>query len=112
LSESDLKKKDMIDKMNALTEMYENSRILAEQEWRENLRPGQYIDAINLYPTPSNVNNEHNIKGWCPGKVTQIKDGKVQVAFLGMSVRQQTLYKLDSLYIAPHGTFTNDFDVR
>ena len=103
----------MIDKMNAHTEMYEKRRVWAEQEWRENLQAGDYVDAINLFATPSNVNGEHNIKGWCPAKITQIHpDGRVQVAFLGMPVKHQTLFKLDSLYIAPPKTFTDSFDTR
>lgn len=52
MSESDIKKKDMIERMNAWTDSYDKQRVLKEQEWRHGLKVGDYIDALNLYATP------------------------------------------------------------
>ena len=49
---------------------------------------------------------------WCPAKVMAIKENIVQVAFLGMPDRFQIKIRLDSIEIAPPGTFTDDFNVR
>jgi hypothetical protein len=84
LSDSDVKKKDMIEKLNAHNDMYEKLRVANEQEWRSLIKAGDYIDAINHFATPQNIHEVKNIRGWCPAKVTGVADGNVRVAFLGM----------------------------
>jgi hypothetical protein len=89
LSDSDIKKKEMLEKMNLHTELYEKGRVIKEESWRASLKPEDYIDALNTYATPSNNNDIANIRGWCPAKVTQVTADRVTVAFLGMPWNQQ-----------------------
>ena len=49
---------------------------------------------------------------WCPAKVMAIQGNIVQVAFLGMPDRFQNQIRLDSIEIAPQGTFTDNFNIR
>ncbi len=47
LNDTELKKKEMIHKLNELSEQCERSRVNSEKEWREGLKVGDYLDALN-----------------------------------------------------------------
>jgi len=70
--------------MNLHTDHYEKGRVVREESWRANLKPDDYIDALNTYATQSNTNDIPNIRGWCPAKVTKVTADRVSVAYLGM----------------------------
>ena len=74
--------------MNTHTELYEKWRVVREESWRASLKPDDYIDALNTFATPCNTNDIHNIRGWCPAKVTKVTDERVTVAYLGMPKHQ------------------------
>ena len=57
MSETEIKKKEMINKLNELSDDCERSRVWKEKEWRLNLKVGDYIDALNYYATPLNIHD-------------------------------------------------------
>lgn len=50
----------MIQKLNDQTDLSEKFRVQEEKEWRQSLKVGDYIDAVNNYNTPQNI---HEISG-------------------------------------------------
>ena len=59
-----------------------HSRIEKEAEWRMSLSPGDYIDAMAKYKTPTS-NNYHFIQGWARAKVLEADENTVTIGFLG-----------------------------
>jgi hypothetical protein len=112
LSDSELKKKEMIEKLNIHTDQYERSLTMAQDGWRADLKVGDYVDAINIYSTPNNIHDIKQIRGWAPAKVTNVTVDQVTVSFLGMPFKNQTQFTRQSIFLAEYLTYTDDFDAR
>ena len=71
------------------------------------LKPGDYIDALAKYKTPSS-NNYHFIQGWARARVLDADENSLTVGFLGRSRANNSKLLRQSEQIAPLKKYTDD----
>jgi len=102
----------MVENLNRLVDNEAKLLIHTQKEWRENLKVGDYIDAVDRFETPQNVQGVTHIDGWSIGKIIKDSGNTIQVAFMGMPKSYRMSYRFDSEKIAPLNTHTSDFNWR